>query len=165
MAQPPSASLIPAHGGGSHLWSPAGCFRRQHLHSSGCCPPQAELGAPLLALFGQSDLLCCWGQGGWCLGKVFLSVGGGRDPLAGRSKSSSSACVKGQLWRERPEAKGVGATCVRIFQEYGKGWNSECHFDAGTRTAHRFTAVMGLSSSPGLSVSPGLAHTQDNCSW
>lgn len=120
-----------------------------------------------LFLHFLGNLICCAiaGEGGWCLGKMFLSVGGGRDPLAGRSKSSSLASVKGQLWRERPEDKGVGATCVPFSLEYGKGWNSECPFDVGTCTAHRFTAVMGLSSSPGPSVSPGLAHTQDNCSW
>ena len=43
------------------------------------------------------------------MGKVFLTVGGGYDPLAGGSKSSSAASIKGQPWREWPEAAGVGA--------------------------------------------------------
>ena len=53
-------------------------------------------------------------------------------PLAGGSKSSSAASIKGQPWREWPEAAGVGAVCVPFFQESGKDWNLECLFEVGT---------------------------------
>lgn len=72
--------------------------------------------------------------------------------------------IKGQPWRERPEAAGVGAACVPFFQESGKDWNLECHLEEKTCTTCRFKTVVGLSSSPGLSLPPGLAHTQDSCS-
>lgn len=51
-----------------------------------------------------------------------------------------------------------------FFQESGKDWNLECHFEVGTCTTRRFKTVVGLSSSPRLSPPPGLAHTQDSCS-
>ena len=98
------------------------------------------------------------------MGKVFLTVVGGYDLLAGRSKSSPAASIKGQPWREWPEATRVGAACVPFFKESGKDWNLECHFEARTCTACRFKTVVDLSSSPRLSLPPGLAHTQDSCS-
>lgn len=95
-----------------------------------------------------------------------VSVRGHRDPLADGSKSSSSDSVKGQLWRKiQPEAERAGHPGPPFFQESGKSWNLECHLDVGTCTAHSFTAVMGLSFLPRLSLSPGLAFTQNSCRW
>ena len=59
--------------------------------------------------------------------------------------------------------KGGSSLCP-LFKESGKDWNLECHFEARTCTACRFKTVVGLSSSPRLSLPPGLAHTQDSCS-
>ena len=50
------------------------------------------------------------------MGKVFLTVVGGHDLLAGRSKASPAASIKGQPWREWPEATRVGAACVPFLR-------------------------------------------------
>lgn len=94
-----------------------------------------------------------------------VSGRGGCDPLAHGAKSSSSDSVKGELWRIQPEAEGAGSPCAPFSQESGKSWNSDCHLEGGTCTTHSFTAVMGLSFLPRLSLSPGLAFTQNSCRW
>lgn len=81
-----------------------------------------------------------------------------------QSPASSAAFIKGQPWRERPEAAGVGAACVPFFQESGKDLEFGMSFGRETCTTCRFKTVVGLSSSMGLSLPPGLAHTQDSCS-
>lgn len=50
------------------------------------------------------------------------------------------------------------------FSRIWESCNSECYLDVGTCTAHRFTAVTGLSFLPRLSLSPGLALTKNSCS-
>lgn len=80
-----------------------------------------------------------------------VSVGGSCDPLADGAKSCSSASVKGQPWRIQPKAEGAGAFVppFLFFKNLGK-LEFRMSLGYGNRTAHGFTAVMGLSFLPRL---------------
>lgn len=148
--------------------SPAGHFRLHHLHPGGCCPPQITASVenwehPFLQISG-SMVCSSTGKGGCCFEMVFLTVGGGRDPVARDQNLALLPLIKGQPWRMQPEAAGweqpmPPCSGSQEGPEFSVTWTWE------PSTAHSFMAVMGLSFLPRLSLSPGLAFTQNSCSW